>query len=164
MKIMKITSPTLLTELYKLRKGDVELLINASAVPHLIVPEKKWVGYIPSLNSYFHCDDPEHRVALKKNIEKLPVKANLDNAVVKLAFDPNLKVPASSVLFGSSWVPEVDKHFDITEDTYLLASSRPDIPVFCGHRSLVERLASNFSGDIYIVNAKDLLEVTNVLG
>lgn len=153
----------MLTELYQLRKGDVELLIEGTALPHLIVADNKWVGYIPSLKSLFISQDETHALALKRNVEELALSSSLEGSVIKLDFvDPN--IPASSMLYGHSWVEKVLEYMDITESTYLLASSRSDMPVFCGHKTLINRLASNFSGDIYVVEAKTLLEDKNVLG
>lgn len=160
---MKITTPLILTELFHLRKGDVELLIESTAVPYLLVEQNKWVGYIPTLNSSFVSDETHHITSLKENIEKYPLTSSLEGSVIKLDFLSD-NIPASSMLFGKKWVNEIIKYVDLDENTYLLASSRTDMPVFCGHKTLIERLSTNFSGDIYIIQAQTLLEVKNVLG
>jgi hypothetical protein len=137
-------------EMFSLRKGDIDSLILSEGVPFFLPVRNEFVGYLPSLKTAFLLDSRNTAIC-KRNVKKQNYNVSLRESLICISSKVST-LPASSFLYGQDWLPEAENFLDIDENFDLLFSIRNELPVFCGHKKLINRLADNFAGDITIVN------------
>lgn len=147
--------PQTLGEMFALRKGDIDSLILSEGVPYYLPVRSEFVGYLPSLRTAFILD--QNSIAIcRKNIKKKNYKVSLRESLICIS-SKNSLLPASSFLYDNLWKLNADNLLDIDSNFSLLISARSEVPVFCGHKKLINRLADNFAGDITIVNTLEFV-------
>ena len=148
-----------LAEIFSLRRGDIDILIKSEAIPYFSTHTQEFVGLLPSLNASFKLENDDLKQTCAKNVITKNYSIKLDNSVISIASRRPL-IPASSYLFNSLWFANASRLLEINKDFSLLIASRMELPIFCGHSKMINRLSENFAGDIYLVNA---LEFTREL-
>jgi hypothetical protein len=148
-----------LAEIFSLRRGDIDILIESEAIPYFSTHAHEFVGLLPSLNASFKLENDYLKSVCAKNIIAKNYTIKLDNSVISIA-SKNPLVPASSYLFNNLWFASASRLLEINEEFSLLLADRIELPIFCGHSKMINRLSENFAGDIYLVNA---LEFTKKL-
>ena len=141
-----------LAEIFNLRKGDIDMLIKSEGVPCFMTSTKEFVGFLPSLNTLFKLDDPELIKLCGSNVKPRNYKVKLDDSVLSIE-SRRKSLPASSLLFGNKWIRKASRLLELNDEFLLLIPERSELPFFCGHEKIINRLAENFAGDIYLVNA-----------
>jgi len=145
-----------LAEIYSLHRGDIDLLIESEAIPCFSQEEKTFIGYLPSLQASFRLNELYLEELCAKHIFSKNYKVSLDESVISIS-SKKVDIPASSFLYGKKWLDEASKLLEINNDFSLLLTNRPEIPIFCGHKKMINRLAENIAGDIYVVNAIEFI-------
>lgn len=140
-----------LEEMFALRKGDVQLLVDSEGIPLYSYLRKEFIGYLPSLGAAF----PLTSITARKcatNIDVTKMSVNLEESVLVIR-STDRRIPSSSFLYTNIWLQNAQTKLDVTNpDFSLLIPAKPDAPIFCGHKKIINRLAINFEGDIEKVN------------
>lgn len=141
-----------LAEIFNLRRGDIDMLIKSEAIPYFSTRTHEFVGLLPSLNTSFKLEDKNLKTLCAKNVLPSNYTVTLDDSVISIESKiPH--IPASSYLFNNLWLKGASSLLEINEDFSLLLADRSELPIFCGHSKMINRLSENFAGDIYLVNA-----------
>jgi hypothetical protein len=147
---------TSLEQMFGLQDGDIDILIDAEAVPFYSAAHEEFIGYIPSIDSYFPLD-AEAKKACQRNIKDRNYNVDMTDSLIRISSKVKA-VSASSFLYNNRWLEPALDLLEIGDNFSLLISNRPEVPVFCGHERFVKRLAENFSGDIYVMNAVEFIK------
>ena len=141
-----------LAEIFNLRRGDIDMLIKSEAIPYFSPRTHEFVGLLPSLNTSFKLENEDLKSLCAKNVRASNYTVTLDDSVISVASKFG-HIPASSYLFNNLWLKDASDLLEINEDFSILLAERSELPIFCGHSKMINRLSENFAGDIYLVNA-----------
>jgi hypothetical protein len=142
--------------MFGLQDGDIDILIDAEAVPFYSGAHEEFIGYIPSIDSFFPLDATSKEASLG-NVKDRNYNVDMTDSLIRISSKVK-NVSASSFLYNNRWLNHALNLLEIDDNFSLLISNRPEVPVFCGHERFVKRLAENFSGDIYVMNAVEFIK------
>lgn len=142
--------------MFNLQNGELNILIETEGVPYYSRTRDEFIGYLPSLSSYFMLDEVTEQLC-HRNLSIKNYDITLQDSLIKLSSKVDV-LPVCSVLYKNSWLKKASDLLEIDDNFNILIPDRPDVPIFCGHKRFVNRLAENFTGDIYNVKALDFIQ------
>lgn len=147
---------TTLESMFNLDKGDLDIIIEAEGIPYYFREKDEFIGYLPSINSFFLMDE-ESSILCQRNVAVKNYNITLQDSLIKISSKVET-IPVCSLLYNNAWVNKANDLLEIDENFSLLISNRPEVPIFCGHKRFVNRLAENFAGDVSTINAIDFIK------
>lgn len=145
---------TMLAELFNLRNGEIDLFVASEGIPVFHFPSSEFVGYLPTLASYFTLDQRAYDDCLQ-NVAMENYKASLSSTVVAVQ-SLRAQVPASSSILHPEWMDLVGSHLDVNENTRILIPGGSNAQIFTGHSRFIERLADDFPGGVAVIKAETI--------
>jgi hypothetical protein len=143
-----------LSTLFKLNEFDIEKILLKEGKICFSMKNTSFVVFIPTLNMFTTFDSKRH-YELYNNLSSAPFSVTREHSLLKVSLADSF---SSSFLLTDSFVPKIEEHMDVTEDTYFLLSDRLDVPLFIGNKNVISRLADDFDGDTSVLSIKDFNE------
>lgn len=149
-----VYSTNTLSDLYALTEAEVQRLVKSEGKICFNQDNKEFLIFIPIFDSFISFDPVKH-ADLKSKLDKDEFQVIREEIIFKVVSANSFP---SSFLMLEDLVEKVEEFIDIDDKASFLVSDRILVPLFFGHRNIIERLASDFDGVNNVYSFKDFIE------